>query len=456
MFKDRIYKLNRRNENIQRKYVLYVMEATQREDFNHALEFAIEKANSLKKTLIVAFFITDEYKFSNQRYYKFIIEGILKTKKDIEERGIKFIIRKQKYTTGTLELEKDAVCIVIDRNYLKTQKNWRKEIAEKSEVAVYEVESDVVVPTEVVADRQIPYAYLYRDRLYKVFEEYIYPVKKITPKIKSINMDLKGLNPKNSQDILSILNIDKTVSTVEKYFIGGSDEAEKRLKIFLEKKLYKYKDLRSDPTKDYTSNLSPYIHFGQISPLKIVLEVLKYYDKEDENVKSFFNELIVWRELSRNYCWYNPLYNHYDGLPGWAKETLEEHIKDKREYIYTLEDFEFGKTHDPYWNAAQKELLKSGKIHNYMRMYWAKKIIEWTQEPKTAFDIACYLNDKYALDGRDPNGYGGISWCFGNFDRAWQERKIFGKIRYMNDKGLERKFDIKNYLVMWNNLNANQ
>ncbi len=361
MFKDRVYKLNKKEENSKRKYVLYVMEATQREDFNHALEFAVEKANSLKKPLVVAFFITDEYKFSNQRYYRFMIEGIIKTKRDIEKRGIKFIIRKQRYKAGTLELEKDAVCIVLDRNYLKTQRNWRKEIAEKSEVAVYEVESDVVVPIQVVADKQIPYAYLYRDSLYKVFEEYINPVEKITPKIQSINMDLEGLNPENPQDIINILNIDKTVSTVEKYFTGGSDEAEKRLKIFLEKKLYKYKDLRSDPTKDYTSNLSPYLHFGQISPLKIVLEVLKYYDREDENVKSFFNELIVWRELSRNYCWYNSLYNQYEGLPNWAKETLEEHIKDKREYIYTLEDFELGKTHDPYWNASQERTIKNRK-----------------------------------------------------------------------------------------------
>ncbi|WP_297887961.1 deoxyribodipyrimidine photo-lyase [Sulfurihydrogenibium sp.] len=451
MFENRVFKLNDNPDNKQGKYVLYVMEASQREEYNHALEYAIKKANQMEKPLIVAFFITDFYKQSNQRYYRFMLEGILKTKKVIEERGIKFIIRKQKYTEGTLDLGKESICIVLDRNYLKTQRTWRKEISQKVSVSVYEVESDVVVPIEIVSEKMVPYAYLYKSKIEKLIDKFLNPVEKLQPKVSSLTLDIESLEIDSVEEFLKILNIDKTVSTVENHFVGGYDEAEKRLKIFIEKKLYRYAELRSDPTKDYTSNLSPYLHFGQISPLKIVLQILKHYNREDENVKSFFNEMIVWRELSRNYCWFNPLYNHYEGLPKWAKDTLEEHIKDKRDYLYSLEDFENAKTHDPYWNAAQKELLKTGKIHNYMRMYWAKKILEWTDNPKTAFDIACYLNDKYALDGRDPNGYGGISWCFGNFDRPWQERKIFGKVRYMNDKGLERKFNIKEYVNKYDN-----
>lgn len=166
-------------------------------------------------------------------------------------------------------------------------------------------------------------------------------------------------------------------------------------------------------------------------------------------MKSFFNELIIWRELARNFCFYNPLYNQYEGIPYWAKQTLEDHKKDPRERTYSLEELESGKTHDPYWNAAQRELLKSGKMHNYMRMYWAKKLIELTPDPKTAFDIACYMNDKYEIDGRDPNGYAGISWCFGTHDRPWKERKIFGKIRYMSKSGLEKRFNIDLYLLKW-------
>lgn len=446
MFEGRVKKINDCEDKKDGKFVLYCMEVSQREDFNHSLEFAIEKANSLSKPVIVAFFITDKYRYSNQRYYRFMLEGILKTKEKVEKRGIKFIIRKQSFIEGCLDIGKNSACIVLDRNYLKTQRNWRIEVAKKSDVAVYEVESDVLVPIETVATQQIPYAYIYRKKIYEILENFLKPLNKIEPKINSLDLDIEGLQLDNLEEILNMLNIDKTVSTVEKYFVGGSDEAEKRLKIFIERKLPKYREFRSDPTKDYTSNLSPYLHFGQISPLKIALEVLRFYDREDENVKSFFDELIIWRELARNFCWYNPFYNQYEGIPDWAKKTLQEHKRDYREYEYNLEDFEQAKTHDPYWNAAQKELLKTGKIHNYMRMYWCKKIIEWTSEPKNAFDIACYLNDKYGLDGRDPNGYLGISWCFGNFDRPMQERKIFGKIRYMSDKGLERKFSIADYV----------
>jgi deoxyribodipyrimidine photo-lyase len=239
---------------------------------------------------------------------------------------------------------------------------------------------------------------------------------------------------------LDILNIDKSVSLSP--FIGGYSQAKRCLKEFIEKKLHKYKEYRSRPELDYQSNLSPYLHFGQISPIEVVLETLSKY-KKDENVDSFFNELIVWRELARDFCYYNPNYNHYEGIPDWVKKTSEDHRNDKRDCVYTLEEFENAKTHDEYWNTAQLELLKSGKMHNYMRMYWCKKIIEWTQDPKHAFDIACYLNDKYELGGGDPNGYAGISWCFGTHDRLWKERKIFGKGRYMSTSGLEAKFDIK-------------
>jgi deoxyribodipyrimidine photo-lyase len=449
MFRERTKKLNNMMENTNGNYVVYCMEASQREDFNHALEFSIYKANTLKKPVIVAFFITDKYKFSNQRYYRFMIEGILKTKEKIENRGIRFLILKDDFVNGCLKLSKNACLLVLDKNYLKTQRIWREKVSKFSNVAVYEVESDVVVPIEYLFSKSVPFAYIYRNALEKVLDRFLLEVKPLEPTIKSNNLDLNLENQMNFntvEDFIKNLNIDKSVNSVENYYKGGSDEAEKLLKIFIEKKVPFYKEKRSDPTVDYTSKLSPYLHFGQISPLKVVLEILKNYDREDENVKAFINELVVWRELSRNFTWYNPFYNQYEGIPSWAKDTLEKHASDKRDYIYTLEELENAKTHDEYWNAAQKELLITGKIHNYMRMYWAKKLIEWTDHPKKAFDIACYLNDKYALDGRDPNGYGGISWCFGSFDRPWQERKIFGKIRYMSSRSLETKFNMKLYI----------
>ncbi|MGC8754817.1 MAG: deoxyribodipyrimidine photo-lyase [Thermosulfidibacteraceae bacterium] len=449
MFGERTKKLNNMMENTNGNYVVYCMEASQREDFNHALEFSIHKANTLKKPVIVAFFITDKYKFSNQRYYRFMIEGILKTKEKIENRGIRFLILKDDFVNGCLKLSKNACLLVLDKNYLKTQRIWREKVSKFSNVAVYEVESDVVVPIEYLFSKSVPFAYIYRNALEKVLDSFLLQVDPLQPEIKSNNLDFNfenQLNFDNVEDFIKNLNIDKSVNSVENYYKGGSDEAEKLLKIFIEKKLPFYKEKRNDPTVDYTSKLSPYLHFGQISPLKAVLEILKNYDREDENVKAFINELVVWRELSRNFAWYNPFYNQYEGIPSWAKDTLEKHASDKRDYIYTLEELEDAKTHDEYWNAAQKELLITGNIHNYMRMYWAKKLIEWTDHPKKAFDIACYLNDKYALDGRDPNGYGGISWCFGNFDRPWQERKIFGKVRYMSSRSLETKFNMKLYI----------
>ncbi|GAB6077858.1 deoxyribodipyrimidine photo-lyase [Hydrogenobaculum acidophilum] len=446
MFNHRIKALNDKDVNVSGKYVLYVMEASQREDYNHALEYAIYLANYYHKPLLVAFFITDKYKHSNLRYYAFMIEGIISLKDKLRERGINFVFQKDTYKDGTIRLSKDGVCVVLDKHYLKTQRRWRQEISNKVNIKVFEVESDVVFPIEYVSSSQVPYAYLYRNKVEKLWNEFLKPVDKIELKDKtSICLDSLGFS---KEEILNNLNIDKSVSP-SSIFKGGEDEAFKRLDDFIKNKLFKYKEFRSDPSKDYQSNLSPYLHFGQISPIRIILDILKAYDKEEENVKSFLNEMVVWRELSRNFCYYNPYYNQFEGIPDWAKKTLQEHKEDEREFVYSLDEFENAKTHDIYWNAAQKELLKTGKMHNYMRMYWSKKILEWSKSPKEAFDIACYLNDKYELDGRDPNGYGGISWCFGTFDRPWQERPIFGKIRYMNDKGLERKFDINAYVKKW-------
>lgn len=429
---ERLEKLNGTSENLSGKYVLYCMEASQREEFNHALEFSVMMANRYKKPLVVAFFITDRYRFSNVRYYRFMLEGILRIKKQINQRGIKFLIRKKPFVEGCAELAQSAVLVVCDKNYLRTQRRWREKLANLLGIPLYVVESDVVVPVSLLSDKAVPYAFMYRKKLEGLLENFLKPVERIAPLVKSDQMDIE--------------DIDKSISTVEHFYEGGTDQAKRRLRDFIENKLPYYKDKRNDPAYEMTSDLSPYLHFGQVSPIYVALEVLRFYPVDDPNVQAFFNELIIWRELARNFCWYNPLYNSYEGIPRWAKETLEEHAKDPREHLYTLEELEFAKTHDPYWNSAQKELLKRGKIHTYMRMYWAKRLIEWTSHPKDAFDIACYLNDKYALDGRDPNGYSSISWCFGNFDRPWPERKLMGKVRYMSQKSLKERFNMSVYI----------
>jgi deoxyribodipyrimidine photo-lyase len=445
-FKGRVKALNDGKFNKNGKFVIYWMSQSHRANFNHSLEFAIELSNAYRKPLLVYFPITDRYKYSNARYYKFMLDGILEAKKSIEERGIKFVIEKvDDIKQRVVEISRDAFALITDKAYLKFYRRLNQYVADKLDIPVYEVESDVCVPVEIASDRLEPYAFGLRKKIYSIIDAFIVELKPREVKIKSVSLDfgIGELTLRDSLEILNILNIDKSVSLSP--FVGGYTQARKYLEDFIERKLHKYKDFRSHPELDYQSNLSPYLHFGQISPIEVVLEVLSKYGK-DENVDSFFNELIVWRELARNFCYYNPNYNHYEGIPDWAKETLEEHKKDRREYIYTLEELENAKTHDEYWNSAQLELLKTGKMHNYMRMYWCKKIIEWTDDPKQAFDIACYLNDKYELDGRDPNGYAGISWCFGTHDRPWKERKIFGKIRYMSASGLEAKFDIKKYV----------
>jgi deoxyribodipyrimidine photo-lyase len=230
---------------------------------------------------------------------------------------------------------------------------------------------------------------------------------------------------------------------------AGEIEANLAMDRFLREKLQFYHLQNNDPNKDNVSNLSPYLHFGQISAQRIISEVHACYTLKEAK-EAFIEELFVRKELSDNYCHYCEDYDNSNGFPDWAKKTLAEHISDKREYIYSPEEFELAKTHDDLWNAAQKQMVKSGKMHGYMRMYWAKKILEWSESAESAMQIAIYLNDKYELDGRDPNGYTGIAWSIGGVhDRAWGERYIFGKVRYMNYNGCKSKFDVKEYINKW-------
>ncbi|MGB9842733.1 MAG: deoxyribodipyrimidine photolyase, partial [Caldisericia bacterium] len=255
----------------------------------------------------------------------------------------------------------------------------------------------------------------------------------------------KIINKTNWNNIYENLKVDKSIKPTL-FFKPGEREAFNILNDFIKNKLNFYIRNKNNPNIDGLSNLSPYLHFGMISPLRVTLEVKKS-NSIDENKSSFLEELIIRRELSENFLFYNENYDNEDGIPNWARKTLEEHKNDKRDYIYSLKEFENGETFDELWNACQKEMIITGKMHGYMRMYWAKKILEWSMDYKEAIKIAIYLNDKYELDGRDPNGYTGILWSIGGLhDRPFKERKIFGKIRYMSRNGLEKKFDTKAYI----------
>ncbi|MFX1603429.1 MAG: deoxyribodipyrimidine photolyase, partial [Promethearchaeota archaeon] len=255
-------------------------------------------------------------------------------------------------------------------------------------------------------------------------------------------LEVDSLDLSNIDRLLESLDIDRSVGPAPD-FHGGAERAKKALDDFTKRKLDEFHNSRNDPSKDCLSNLSPYLHFGQISPLFIALHVQR---ADHPGAESFLEELIIRRELSMNFVYFNREYDSIECLPRWARTTLDEHKSDPREHKYTSKEFELAETHDSYWNAAQTEMVKTGKMHGYMRMYWGKKILEWSRTPEIAYRTALHLNNKYELDGRDPNGYAGVAWCFGKHDRAWGERPIFGKVRYMSARGLERKFDIESYV----------
>jgi len=424
------------------------MQATQRAEYNHALEYSITRANELKVPVVVLFGIADSYPEANLRHYHFMLEGLKDAKDALEKRGIKLVIRHESPELVVVALAKNACCVIVDAGHTRTQRKWRQYAAKNVECLLEEVETNLIVPVMEASDKENFSAGTLRPRINKRLPEYLVKIKHSKPLFHSLNMKFNSFDINDIELALSKLDIDRSVGSV-KTFRGGTIEAKRRLKDFIRNKLDHYADLRNDPCLDATSNMSPYLHFGQISPLYIALKIL---ESDSPGKEAYLEELIVRRELSYNFVYYNQSYDKFECLPPWAKNTLNFHTRDKREYTYLLEEFEQAKSHDPYWNAAQKEMVITGKMHGYMRMYWGKKILEWSKNPREGFRIALYLNNKYELDGRDPNGFAGVGWCFGKHDRAWGERKVFGKVRYMNAAGLKRKFDPDKYVEKVNQM----
>jgi deoxyribodipyrimidine photo-lyase len=259
-------------------------------------------------------------------------------------------------------------------------------------------------------------------------------------------MDLKDMDA-----VLRSLDIDPKVPPVSALFKGGCQEAKKRIRRFIRNHLTHYHAHSNQPQTDDISHMSPYLHFGQISPVYLALQIRRARQGSPIDREAYLEELIVRRELALNFVYYTSDYDRYSCLPEWARKTLARHAKDQRAVIYGREELEAAKTHDTYWNAAMREMKHTGFMHNYMRMYWGKKILEWSSTPEEAFDTALGINNKYFLDGRDPNSYAGVAWVFGKHDRAWSERPVFGKVRYMAASGLERKCDMRAYLLKVDN-----
>ncbi len=421
--KERIKVLNRKG--IQKgKYILYWMQASQRAECNHALEFAVLKANELRQPLIVFFGITDQFPEANERHYTFMLEGLKEVKHSLEKRGIQMVILHKSPEVGVVQLAHKASLAVVDRGYLRIQKAWRDDASKKMDCPLIQVETDVIVPVEETSPKEEYAAATIRSKIMRKLDAFLVPLKEHEPVIGSLSLDFDSFDIADVEKAISKLRIGRSVKRVDS-FRGGTKEANGHLEIFLDSKLDRFPELRNDPTLDYLSHMSPYLHFGQISPLHIALKVSK---TRSPGMDAFLEELIVRRELSMNFVFHNEKYDSYDSIPDWAKKTLRTHQKDRRSYLYSPQELEDAGTHDPYWNAAQKEMVIRGKMHGYMRMYWGKKILEWSKTPEEAFKTALYLNGKH--------------------DRPWGERAIFGNVRYMNDKGLKRKFDADKYVKM--------
>jgi deoxyribodipyrimidine photo-lyase len=428
------------------QYVLYWMQQSQRADYNHALEYAIQQANRLGQGVLVAFGLMDDYPEANLRHYTFMLEGLQETCSTLARRGIKMIVQKGAPHEVALKLGRNASVIVCDCGYLRHQKFWRNQVAQQAACRVVQVESDVIVPLRVVSDKAEYAARTIRPKIHKHLADYLIDFIPTTVKRSSLNLNIEGIDIEDIDSVLKKLKLDPSVPPVTSFFKGGSSRARQLFKSFLHRRLVSYIDNRNQPQTDDISHMSPYLHFGQISPLYLALQINGVGSHLQSAKDSFLEELIVRRELAMNFVNYAPHYDSYKCLPNWVRITLAEHQKDPREYVYTRRQLENAQTHDEYWNAAMREMRFTGFMHNYMRMYWGKKILEWSKTPEYAFRTTLAINNKYFLDGRDPNSYTGVAWVYGVHDRAWFERPIFGKVRYMAASGLERKCDIKAYV----------
>jgi deoxyribodipyrimidine photo-lyase len=438
---ERIRQLNNLWPGLENQCVFYWMQQSQRESCNHALEFSINLANKYEKPLAVIFILT-HFPEANKRHYYFMLEGLVETKRQLEKRGIQFMLQTGNPVNIVVNLSKKAVAMIFDKGYLRIQKEWRQNISKECQCQLFEIESDVIIPVNSVSLKEEYNARTIRGKINRLLPEFVVPLKKQTLRNKN---KISGIKSEEFDDIDTLLKKLTLDTSVEKagWIKGGIKTAKRFLDSFISKKIDYFHTLRNDPSNDYQSHLSPFLHFGQISSLYIVEKIKKI---ESPGKAAFLEELIIRRELSINFVDKNPEYDTFHCLPEWAVKTLLAHKKDKRTYLYNRDDLEYSQTHDRYWNAAQYELVKTGMMHGYLRMYWGKKILEWSKTPEQAFKNALYLNNKYSLDGRDPNSFTGVAWCFGKHDRAWKERPVFGKVRYMNDKGLERKFNMTGYV----------
>jgi len=429
--------------------VVYWMQRAQRAIDNPALDTAVELANQLHIPVVVFFAPVPFYPHANLRHYQFLADGIPDIANALAKRNIGFVFRRfPDHNLIRFCDEVKAAHVIGDENPMREPEDWRQTATKKLRVPLWTVDADVIVPSKLLEKAQYA-AHIIRPRLQAQLKAFL--VASANPRAKvswQAPKHLAALDPdlqKTGLDITTGWPLDRLVSPVSTWR-GGSAEGLRLLSDFVKNKLPGYGTLRNKPEVDHTSRLSPYLHFGHISPVTVALEVQRA-DAPKADKEAFLNQVITWRELAINLVRFNPEYDNFECGEPWAHRTLAKHAQDRRAVLYTEKQLEHADTHDSLWNAAQVQMLHRGWMHNYLRMYWAKKILEWSPSPAEAYRRAVHLNDKYFLDGRDPNGYAGIAWSIvGKFDRPWFERPIFGQIRYMSGESTGKKFNSKKYI----------
>jgi deoxyribodipyrimidine photo-lyase len=432
--------------------VIYWMRRAQRAFENPALETAIALANQLEKPVVVFFALRTHHRHANLRHYSFMIEGLADTAARLERRHIGFVMHTSERPRASDDFVRFAAAIhpaaiVIDRNPLSSIDGWRRMLPDDVRVPVLNVDAGVIIPTALMG-REHYAARTIRPKLRAHLERFLVPIDKHPVRVHWHKpRGLRSITP--SDDLLDTLALDRSAAAAPE-FVGGTTAGLERLKRFIRADLAHYAARRNAPELDGTSQLSPYLHYGHLGPHTVALAA-READVPDDDRRAFLEELIVRRELAINFTTYNRSFASLRSCEPWAITTLERHRDDPRTRLYTERQLESAETSDALWNAAQRQMLDTGWMHGYMRMYWAKKILEWSPSPEAAYEIAVGLNDRYELDGRDPNGYAGIAWAIGGkHDRAWgPERPIYGTVRYMSGASTGRKFDSKAYIKRW-------
>ena len=425
------------------KCVLYWMVRDKRVCDNWALLEAQKKAIENKVPLLVVFNYYNSYREANKRQYSFLFYGLQEVHNDLKKLNIQFFLLSGLASETIPKFIEDhkVGLLLTDFSPLKVYTNRLRSVVNNTTIPITQVDTHNIIPVWNASPKKEYAAYTIRPKIKKLLPIYLTDIPQL--KRHPVQSDFSSVEI-NWKQVVESMNIDRSVKSVD--WINPGEKNARNLLGKLKTQLIDYNEKRNNPNLHKLSNMSPYFHFGQISPQRVAFEI-KNSNLPEVDKEAFLEEMIVRRELADNFCFYEENYDFFEGFHAWSQKTLNEHRNDEREYVYSPQEFEASTTHDELWNAAQDEMKTRGKMHGFMRMYWAKKILEWSPSPELAQQTAIDLNDKYQLDGRDPNGYTGIAWSIGGIhDRARFERPVFGKVRYMNYNGCKRKFNVDQYI----------